>query len=123
VTAAAAPVEPLVSQVDAPALAAAADTASAADDAAAALPDLSGLSSLGGLAGGLPQATLPPGAGAAALIPPTREVLSTPEARSLAAVLAIGLAVLLFLAVQGRFDRSEPKLASVRDGREVGRFR
>jgi len=87
-----------------------------APDAAPALPDLSGLSGLSGLA---QPATAAPGG----LLPATREVLATPEARSLAAVLAIALGLLLFLAVQGRFDRGEPKLVGGRDERDVARFR
>jgi hypothetical protein len=38
-------------------------------------------------------------------------------------VLAIALGLLLFLAVQGRFDRGEPTLVGVRDERDVARFR
>jgi len=86
-------------------------------DVAAAAPDLSGLAGL------TPPVAPTPAASQAGLLPAARGVLATPEARSLAAVLALALAVLLFLAVQGRFDRGEPKLAGVRDGRDVARFR
>jgi pyruvate/2-oxoglutarate dehydrogenase complex dihydrolipoamide acyltransferase (E2) component len=56
------------------------------------------------------------------LLPAAREVLATPEARSVAAVFAIALAVLLFLALHGRFDRAEPKLIDGGDGRDLARF-
>jgi len=75
------------------------------------VPDLSAL---------VPAAASAPSGG---LVPAAREVLSTPAARSVAAVIAIALAVLLFLGFQGRFDRSDPKLAGARDGRDLARFR
>jgi hypothetical protein len=71
----------------------------------------------------LTDLTQPATAAPGGLLPATREVLATPEARSLAAVIAIALGLLLFLAVQGRFDRGEPKLVGVRDERDVARFR
>ncbi len=60
---------------------------------------------------------------AAGLLPAAREVLTSPEARSVAAVLAIALAVLLFLVLHGRFDQAEPKLVDGGDGRDLARFR
>jgi hypothetical protein len=58
----------------------------------------------------------------AGLLPAARQVLATPEARSVAAVFAIALAVLLFLVLHGRFDRAEPKLIDGGDGRDLARF-
>jgi hypothetical protein len=80
------------------------------------------------LAAGAPAAVdglvpAPAAAPPSGLLPVTRQVLATPAARSIAAVLAIALAVLLFLAVQGRVDRVEPKLADGGDGRDLARFR
>jgi hypothetical protein len=64
------------------------------------------------------SAAVPP----AGLLPAARQVLATPEARSVAAVFAIALAVLLFLVLHGRFDRAEPKLIDGGDGRDLARF-
>jgi len=107
-------------QVDAAAVNAAAATPVADAAADGTADDLAALPDLSGLTGRAQPATAKEPAG---LLPTARGVLANPAARSLVAVLAIALGVLLFLAVQGRFDRGEPKLAGVRDGRDVARFR
>lgn len=74
---------------------------------------------------GLPQLG-PPGGIAASVDggPSTpRRLLATPAGRSLAALGGLVLAILLFLVVHRRLDRSDPKLAAPRLGSDVARFR
>ncbi|MDQ1430080.1 MAG: hypothetical protein QOF40_682, partial [Actinomycetota bacterium] len=58
-----------------------------------------------------------PGAGAA------RELLSTPAGRSVAVLVGLVLAILVFLAVHRRLDRGDPRLAAAPVGSDVARFR
>jgi hypothetical protein len=52
-----------------------------------------------------------------------RELLTTPAGRSVTVLLGLILAVLLFLSVHRRLDRSDPKLAAVQSASDVARFR
>ena len=52
-----------------------------------------------------------------------RVLLASPTGRSVVALLGLVVAILLFLAVHGRFDRSDPKLAAAHSGPDVARFR
>jgi hypothetical protein len=87
-------------------------TAPAAPVASASLGDLPTLGSVGKLA-----ATAGGGPAAAGTL------LSTGTGRSIAVVLALLGAILLFLSIHRRVDRSDPKLASAQTGPDVVRFR
>jgi hypothetical protein len=75
----------------------------------AGLPELG---SIGAVASGVPD-------GPAA----ARALLSTGTGRSVAMILALLLAVLLFLSIHRRVDRSDSKLTAAGSGPEVARFR
>jgi hypothetical protein len=52
-----------------------------------------------------------------------RELLSTGTGRALAVILALLVAIYVFLVVHRRADRGDRKLAAARTGPEVARFR
>jgi hypothetical protein len=52
-----------------------------------------------------------------------RELLATPAGRSVAVLVGLLLALLVFLGVHRRLDRSDPKLATAPAGSDVARFR
>jgi hypothetical protein len=77
-----------------------------------ALAGLPELGSIGAVASGVPD-------GPAA----ARALLSTGTGRSVAMIVALMLAVLLFLAIHRRMDRSDSKLTAAGNGPDVARFR
>jgi hypothetical protein len=52
-----------------------------------------------------------------------RELLATPAGRSVAVLVGLVLALLVFLGVHRRLDRSDPKLTTAPAGSDVARFR
>ena len=52
-----------------------------------------------------------------------RALLATPAGRSVAVLLGLVLAIILFLSVHRRLDRDDPKLATAPSGSDVARFR
>ncbi len=92
----------------------------AQDPAAAGVPTsnlagLGGLPALGSIGGLTDRVTDGPSA--------ARAVLSTGTGRSLTVIMALLVAIALFLAVHRRTDRGDRKLAAARNGPDVARFR
>ena len=80
--------------------------------AVGAFPDLSAFEAIGPVASGVYD-------GPSAV----RSVLATRTGRSVAMIVAVALAMLLFLSMHRRVDRNDPKLATARAETEVARFR
>jgi hypothetical protein len=87
-------------------------TTPATGNASVALGDLPDLGSIGKVG-----STVADGSSVA------RTLLSTGTGRPIAVVLALLGAILLFLSIHRRVDRSDPKLTAVNAGPDVARFR
>ena len=86
--------------------------APAAPTGAVSLVSLPELGTIGSLASSVPGGTTD-----------ARALLSSGTGRSVAVVLALLAAILVFLAIHRRVDRSDPKLAAARTGPDLARFR
>lgn len=82
-----------------------------------------GVSTAGTPPAGVPQTLVTAPAAAVSDGPTTARELATPAGHSVAILIALVLAVLLFLSVHPRLDRSDPKLSAAQSGPDVARFR